>query len=428
MQITNILLSIIPFIPFFILLFFIPKLNKKKDTDFDSERERIQLATKLDEAKSSLSQQDELIRQLNDENDHLREELAVANTKLESYTEASETLQLIMADKFRTLASDLLNEKTKTLDQQSQNILKPLREEIERMQKTVTDTYAQGLKDQSNLIGELKKMQDLNSSLQKEAHELSIALKGDSKIQGDWGEVVLERVLESSGLSKDREYEIQPSFTLDDNKKLRPDAIVRLPENKCIIIDSKVSLTAYDRFVNATSEEERKQALNAHKASLKKHIEELSNKSYTQRLNLNTVECVLMFIPIESAFSAVAKEEKDFFEMAWKRNVVIVTPITLMATLRTINTTWKQVRQTQNALEIAKRGGLLYDKVTNFVESMDQVDAQLNTLRNSFDTAKKQLSDGSGNILRQIEMLRELGTKSTKDLSNTKIGKAALED
>lgn len=428
MQITNILLSIIPFIPFFILLFFIPKLNKKKDTDFDSERERIQLATKLDEAKSSLSQQDELIRQLNDENDHLREELAVANTKLESYTEASETLQLIMADKFRTLASDLLNEKTKNLDQQSQNILKPLREEIERMQKTVTDTYAQGLKDQSNLIGELKKMQDLNSSLQKEAHELSIALKGDSKIQGDWGEVVLERVLESSGLSKDREYEIQPSFTLDDNKKLRPDAIVRLPENKCIIIDSKVSLTAYDRFVNATSEEERKQALNAHKASLKKHIEELSNKSYTQRLNLNTVECVLMFIPIESAFSAVAKEEKDFFEMAWKRNVVIVTPITLMATLRTINTTWKQVRQTQNALEIAKRGGLLYDKVTNFVESMDQVDAQLNTLRNSFDTAKKQLSDGSGNILRQIEMLRELGTKSTKDLSNTKIGKAALED
>lgn len=428
MQITNILLSIIPFIPFFILLFFIPKLNKKKDTDFDSERERIQLATKLDEAKSSLSQQDELIRQLNDENDHLREELAVANTKLESYTEASETLQLIMADKFRTLASDLLNEKTKTLDQQSQNILKPLREEIERMQKTVTDTYAQGLKDQSNLIGELKKMQDLNSSLQKEAHELSIALKGDSKIQGDWGEVVLERVLESSGLSKDREYEIQPSFTLDDNKKLRPDAIVRLPENKCIIIDSKVSLTAYDRFVNATSEEERKQALNAHKASLKKHIEELSNKSYTQRLNLNTVECVLMFIPIESAFSAVAKEEKDFFEMAWKHNVVIVTPITLMATLRTINTTWKQVRQTQNALEIAKRGGLLYDKVTNFVESMDQVDAQLNTLRNSFDTAKKQLSDGSGNILRQIEMLRELGTKSTKDLSNTKIGKAALED
>lgn len=393
----------------------------------EKEREIIFLQSKAENTETNLKSKDLELHQMRTENNQLHEMLSAANTKLQSYAEATENLQLVMADRFRTLASNLLDEKTKVLDQQSQTLLMPLKEEIQKMQKTVSDTYTQGLKDQTNLIGELKKMQDLNSTLQKEAHELSRALKGDSKIQGDWGEVILERVLESSGLTKDREYFLQESFTLEDGKRQRPDAIVKLPDNKNIIIDSKVSLTAYNELINATSEQVFEKALQAHKKSILNHITELANKSY-YTLDINTIECVLMFIPIESAFSVIAKEEKEIFEIAWRKNIVIVTPVTLMATLRTISTTWKQMKQTQNTIEIAKRAGLLYDKVANFVNSMDQVDNQLTTLRNSFDTAKKQLSDGSGNLLRQIEMLRELGTKTTKELSNTKIGRAALEE
>lgn len=393
----------------------------------EKEREIIFLQSKAENTETNLKSKDLELHQMRTENNQLHEMLSAANTKLQSYAEATENLQLVMADRFRTLASNLLDEKTKSLDQQSQILLTPLKEEIQKMQKTVSDTYTQGLKDQTNLIGELRKMQDLNSTLQKEAHELSRALKGDSKIQGDWGEVILERVLESSGLTKDREYFLQESFTLEDGKRQRPDAIVKLPDNKNIIIDSKVSLTAYNELINASSDQIFEKALQAHKKSILNHIAELANKSY-YTLDINTIECVLMFIPIESAFSVIAKEEKEIFEIAWRKNIVIVTPVTLMATLRTISTTWKQMKQTQNTIEIAKRAGLLYDKVANFVNSMDQVDNQLTTLRNSFDTAKKQLSDGSGNLLRQIEMLRELGTKTTKELSNTKIGRAALEE
>lgn len=393
----------------------------------EKEREIIFLQSKAENTETNLKSKDLELHQMRTENNQLHEMLSAANTKLQSYAEATENLQLVMADRFRTLASNLLDEKTKVLDQQSQTLLMPLKEEIQKMQKTVSDTYTQGLKDQTNLIGELRKMQDLNSTLQKEAHELSRALKGDSKIQGDWGEVILERVLESSGLTKDREYFLQESFTLEDGKRQRPDAIVKLPDNKNIIIDSKVSLTAYNELINASSDQIFEKALQAHKKSILNHIAELANKSY-YTLDINTIECVLMFIPIESAFSVIAKEEKEIFEIAWRKNIVIVTPVTLMATLRTISTTWKQMKQTQNTIEIAKRAGLLYDKVANFVSSMDQVDNQLTTLRNSFDTAKKQLSDGSGNLLRQIEMLRELGTKTTKELSNTKIGRAALEE
>lgn len=393
----------------------------------EKEREIIFLQSKAENTETNLKSKDLELHQMRTENNQLHEMLSAANTKLQSYAEATENLQLVMADRFRTLASNLLDEKTKVLDQQSQTLLMPLKEEIQKMQKTVSDTYTQGLKDQTNLIGELRKMQDLNSTLQKEAHELSRALKGDSKIQGDWGEVILERVLESSGLTKDREYFLQESFTLEDGKRQRPDAIVKLPDNKNIIIDSKVSLTAYNELINATSEQVFEKALQAHKKSILNHITELANKSY-YTLDINTIECVLMFIPIESAFSVIAKEEKEIFEIAWRKNIVIVTPVTLMATLRTISTTWKQMKQTQNTIEIAKRAGLLYDKVANFVNSMDQVDNQLTTLRSSFDTAKKQLSDGSGNLLRQIEMLRELGTKTTKELSNTKIGRSALEE
>ena len=393
----------------------------------EKEREIIFLQSKAENTETNLKSKDLELHQMRTENNQLHEMLSAATTKLQSYAEATENLQLVMADRFRTLASNLLDEKTKVLDQQSQTLLMPLKEEIQKMQKTVSDTYTQGLKDQTNLIGELRKMQDLNSTLQKEAHELSRALKGDSKIQGDWGEVILERVLESSGLTKDREYFLQESFTLEDGKRQRPDAIVKLPDNKNIIIDSKVSLTAYNELINATSEQVFEKALQAHKKSILNHITELANKSY-YTLDINTIECVLMFIPIESAFSVIAKEEKEIFEIAWRKNIVIVTPVTLMATLRTISTTWKQMKQTQNTIEIAKRAGLLYDKVANFVSSMDQVDNQLTTLRSSFDTAKKQLSDGSGNLLRQIEMLRELGTKTTKELSNTKIGRSALEE
>jgi len=412
------------------LLFFILWIisNKRHSIKLlDKERELILAQSKTENAEKNLQSLKTEHEQACTENDQLRENLSAARTKLESYTEATEQLQAIMTERFRNLASSLLDEKTRTFDEQSQQLLAPLKEELKNMQTKVSETYTQGVKDQADLIAELKKMQDLNSSLQKEAHDLSRALKGDSKVQGDWGEVILERVLENSGLTKDREYFLQESFKLEDGTSQRPDAIVKLPDNKNIIIDSKVSLTAYNNLINATSDEAYSIAFQAHKNSILKHIDELAKKSYNT-LDINTIECVLMFIPIESAFSIVAKEEVNIFEQAWRKNIVIVTPATLIATLRAISTTWKQVKQTQNTMEIAKRAGLLYDKMTNFVESMDQVDSQLTTLRNSFDKAKKQLSYGNGNVLQQIEKLQDLGAKTSKDLKTTHIGKTALEE
>jgi DNA recombination protein RmuC len=256
----------------------------------------------------------------------------------------------------------------------------------------------------------------LNARVSEEANNLTKALKGDVKKQGNWGEIILERVLERSGLTKGREYEREEVIEGADNSVQRPDVIIHLPDNKHIIIDSKVSLVAYERFVSAESEEKQLLNLKEHVNSIRNHVKLLSDKNYQQAHNINTPDFVLMFLPIEASFSVAVQADSELFSFAWEKKIVIVSPTTLLATLRTISSIWKQENQTKNAQEIARLSGTLYDKFVGFAEDMEKIKANIDRTSKSYDDAMKKMKDGTGNIVRTAEKIKELGAKTTKSL------------
>ncbi len=302
--------------------------------------------------------------------------------------------------------------------------MNPLKEKLQLFEKKVDDTYQKGLKDQTDLRAELKKLHDLNSKISEEAGNLTKALKGDVKKQGNWGEVVLERILERSGLNEgENGYQKQFNDFSDDGRRIQPDVVINLPDNKHIIIDSKVSLIAYERAVNAVTVEERAQHVKGHLISLKAHIKSLSEKHYQTAKKLNSPDFVLLFLPIESSFSLAIQEDQELFSFAWDQKVVIVSPSTLLATLRTIASIWQQENQTRNALEIAKQGGALYDKFVNFIGDMEKIGNNLRLTQNSYTDAMNKLSEGRGNLVRSTEKLKILGAKASKELP-----KKMLED
>lgn len=291
-------------------------------------------------------------------------------------------------------------------------ILNPLKEKIVSFEKKVDDNYDKDLRDRISLREEVRKLSLLNAQVSEEANNLTKALKGDVKKQGNWGEVVLERVLERSGLSKGQEYEREQVVEGGDHSVQRPDVIIRLPENKHIIIDSKVSLVAYERFMSADSEEMQIAHLKEHILSLRSHIKLLSDKNYQNAFNINTPDFVLMFLPIEASFSVAVQGDNDIFAYAWERNIVIVSPTTLLATLRTIASIWKQENQTKNAQEIARLSGTLYDKFIGFTEDMLKIKSNIDRAANSYDDAFKKMKEGNGNIIRTAEKIKELGAKT----------------
>lgn len=296
-------------------------------------------------------------------------------------------------------------------------VLNPLREKIDLFEKKVEDTYRQGLKDQTDLRAELKKLYELNARISEEAGNLTKALKGDVKKQGNWGEVVLERILERSGLNEGEQgYRKQFSDTADYGKRIQPDIIINLPDNKHIIIDAKVSLVAYERAVNATDEKERLQAVKEHLLSLKTHIKGLSEKHYQTARQLNSPDFVLLFIPVEASFGLAVQEDQELFSFAWDKKVVLVSPSTLLATLRTIASVWQQENQTRNAIEIARQGGALYDKFVGFVADLEKVGKSISAAQNNYSDAMNKLQTGSGNLIGKVENLRKLGAKTTKEL------------
>ena len=267
------------------------------------------------------------------------------------------------------------------------------------------------MKERTELGAELKHIQELNQKLSVEANNLTKALKGDVQKQGRWGEMILEKILESSGLEKDKHFRTQDSFTLSDGRRQRPDAVVYLPENKHIIIDSKVSLVAYEKYVNSDNEEEKKQFLKEHIASVRTHIKELADKDYINSLGLENPEYILMFVPIEASLGLTVSNDNQIFTEAWDKRVVIVSPSTLIATLMTVNSIWKQTMQTENALLIADRGGKLYEKFIGFVDDLKAVGVSIEKANKEYEKAMSKLSEGSGNLVRQAEMLKELGQK-----------------
>jgi DNA recombination protein RmuC len=295
-------------------------------------------------------------------------------------------------------------------------LLNPLKENIKAFEEKVDKVYNMEAAERNTLKGVISQLMELNQLISNEAQNLTKALKGDSKKQGNWGEVILERVLERSGLVRDREYRIQASLVGLDGNRLQPDVIIDLPDEKHLVIDSKVSLVAYERLVNCETEEDRKFYSKAHVESIRNHVNGLSSKNYHDLYQINSPDFVLLFIPIESSFSFAVQIDGELFADAWDKRVVIVSPSTLLATLRTIASIWKQERQNRNVLEIARLSGAMYDKFVGFVGDMESIGKNIKQSQTSYDAAINKLVNGNGNLTITAEKIKSLGAKANKQL------------
>jgi DNA recombination protein RmuC len=389
------------------------RLDGRDSRIAELEAEITRLNQVLDSERTALIQRREEVSRLKTS---LEEQQLQSEEKLLLLKEAKESLH----DGFKNLANDIFESKQKEFKTQSKEqlagVLDPLHERIKAFEKRVEQTYNDEAKERFSLIKEVKSLQDLNSRIAQDAVNLTNALKGESKTQGAWGEVVLERVLESSGLEKGREYEIQVSLKSDDGQRLQPDAIVRLPEGKDVVVDSKVSLTAYEKYCSVDDDIGRKEALRAHIQSIRTHIKQLAVKDYQALEGIRTLDYVLMFVPIESAFSLAIQEDSALFTDALSRHIVIVTPSTLLATLRTIQNMWRIEQQNRNAEEIADRAGKLYDKFVNFVADLELIGTRLVSTQNAYDDAFNKLASGRGNLVKRAEDMKALGAKVSKSL------------
>jgi DNA recombination protein RmuC len=336
-----------------------------------------------------------------------------------------------MSDAFQTLANNILEQKTaRFADQNKANIeqiLGPLRTKITEFQEQVQKISAEDGNGRTVLGEQVKQLASLNRQLSDDARNLTTALKGSSKTQGNWGEMILERVLEASGLHRGREYELRETYTREDGRRGQPDVVINLPEGRHLVIDAKVSLTDYELCVNTADDSEREGAAARHVQSVRRHMRDLSEKNYTELLGLKTLDFVVMFVPIEPAFAAAISADGDLWETALKKNVLLVSPSALLFVLRTVAILWRQEEQARNVKNIAKRGGELYNKLVGFVEEFDKVGKSLRQAQDSFDDAHRKLSTGQGNVIRQAEMLRKLGVRPSKSLPQGIIEEAMQE-
>jgi len=369
--------------------------------------------------------------QLTAEQQLLGNKVAELSAMLESErSRALENMQLLKSE-FKTLANDILEDKSKRFTEQNQTnlnqLLEPLKVKIKEFQGQVHDVYVQEGKDRSQLAEQVRQLMALNNQLSKDAHNLTSALKGQAKVQGNWGELILERVLEASGLRKGHEYDVQASHTRADGTRAQPDVVVHLPEDRHLIVDAKVSLKAYEEYANAETDHQRDAAMKRHLDSVRGHINELSEKNYQQLYGLKSPDFVLMFIPVEPAFMLAIAHDSDLWQDALKKNVMLVSPSTLLFVLRTVAHLWRQEQQNRNAQEIAKRGAELYDKLAGFMEDLDNLGVKLQQAQKAYDGAYGKFTGGRGNVIRQAEMLKELGVKPAKHLPQNLID-SAMDD
>lgn len=342
----------------------------------------------------------------------------VDNVKLrfEEFKTEAVNLQKQLKTEFKNIANEIVKEQSKDFSEHNQNLLKPFKNQLESFEKAVQEQMKDNIQRATSFKEQIEQLKNLNLQISEEANNLTNALKGDNKFQGNWGELILERVLESSGLEKGLEYKTQVSLTNIDDDRIQPDAIVYLPDEKHIIIDSKVSLVAYEQYVNAGSDEEREQYLKAHLISVKSHIKLLSDKKYQTAEGISTPDFILLFVPIEASFGVAVKEDIDLFNFAWNKNIVIVSPSTMLATLKTVASLWKQEKQNKNVLKIAEESGKLYDKFVGFVGDLTKIEKSLEKTAKEFSEAQKKLHEGKGNIVGRIEKIKELGAKTTKQI------------
>jgi len=341
--------------------------------------------------------------------------------RIESLNEAKEAL----TSQFKNLANEILEDKSKRFAEQNvaslDALLKPLQTKLSEFKEQVNTSYGNEARERFALKSEIERLANLNLRMSDETRSLTQALKGDSKVQGNWGELVLESILESSGLRKGEEYLVQDSHTQTDGSRLQPDVVVKLPEGRSLVVDSKVSITAYSRHAEASDAVIAEQELAAHIQSLRQHIHGLSAKNYSSLYGVGSVDFVLMFVPIEPAFLLALKTAPNLYQEALAKNIVLVCPSTLMATLRTVAHLWRQDHQNRNALEIAKQCGTLYDKFVGFVDDLEKLGQRLDQAQTSYHDAFSKLKSGKGNLIRTAEKVRELGVKPSKSLSTPMI-------
>ncbi|SFV57851.1 DNA recombination protein RmuC [hydrothermal vent metagenome] len=398
------------------------------------EKELSQTQTKLENLENIYANISEEYKTLQEHFTHLQEDnhkYQVNNARLLMKLEtesrhASSKLEMMQEHKkelkteFERLAKQIFDGNSEKFAEFSkQNIdsmIKPLQTQIEQFKKQVSDTYNTESQDRAVLKNEIRSLKELNEKISKDAINLTNALKGESKQQGVWGEMVLEHVLEASGLRKGFEFEREVSLRTDDNEILRPDVIVHLPDNRDLIIDAKTSLIAYERFVNAEDEANKAKHLAAHLNSIKTHIDALSNKNYERLKEVNTLDFIFMFMPIEGALAVALEHDNSIYDNAFKKKILLVGPTTLLVAMRAVENVWKYERQNQNAQEIARRAGAMYDKFVRFSEDLIKISKQIDAVQSSFSAAKNKLSDGKGNLVRQVQQLKELGAQTNKQI------------
>ena len=439
---------------------FISNLKKKGELSGLEERLR-QEKLKLEDAKTAFAKAESQTQQIRSESQeqleklrtdsekqlaYIREQKDLAQNELTARNVAFEGLQKRMEEKtgeleqlqekftkdFEIVAQKILDDKSSKFTlQNKQNldiILKPLQEKIQHFEKRVEETNKEAIDRTSALREQIKGLTALNEQMTKEANNLTKALKGDSKMQGNWGELVLERVLEKSGLEKDREYFMQQSFTTEEGNRVLPDVVIHLPDNKKMIVDSKVSLRAYERFVNEEDATLREAHLKQHVNDLKRHVQQLSDKNYQDIYQIESPDFVLLFIPIEPAFAIAINTDSELYNKAFEQNIVIVTPSTLLATLRTIDSMWNNEKQQRNALEIAKQAGGLYDKFHGLVTDLTAVGKKMDDAKTGYSAAMNKLVEGNGNLITRVEKLKKMGAKAKKALPDAIIKRAKTDD
>ncbi|RDI58141.1 DNA recombination protein RmuC [Flavobacterium glaciei] len=346
--------------------------------------------------------------------------------------EEVEKLQEKFTKEFENLANKILDEKSNKFTEQNKenmkNILTPLQDKIHLFEKKVEDTHKESIDYHAALRQQILGLQEMNIQMSKETINLTKALKGDSKMQGNWGELVLERVLEKSGLEKGREYEVQQAFTTEDGNRVFPDVVINLPDGKKMIVDSKVSLTAYEKYINEEDDILKINYLKEHVNSIKRHVEQLGNKNYHDLYQIESPDFVLLFIPIEPAFAMALNEDPSLYNKAFEKNIVIVTPATLLATLRTIDSMWTNQKQQENALEIARQAGALYDKFEGFVGDLIKIGKKIDESKIEYSGAMNKLVEGKGNLIVSVEKLKKMGAKAKKSLPESILNRAVKDE
>lgn len=386
-------------------------------------------ASDLETLKSAMAAKESELRKLHAEHQSLLAKSQADKTNLEEKLALLKEAREQLNNEFSLLANKIFDDKQQRFTEQSQQTLSasvnPLKEQIEAFRKKVEDAYDKENSERSKLVGQIAELQKQTRQIGEDAINLTNALKGDNKAQGNWGEVILERLLEDSGLQRGREYDVQVALKDEDGKRRNPDVIVRLPEGKDIIIDSKVSLLHYEQYTSATDDDSRQQALKQHLASVRTHVQQLSGKSYEKLEGIRSLDFVFLFIPVEAAFMSALQADQSLFQEAYAKHIILVSPTTLLASLRTVENIWRYEKQNQNAEEIARQAGGLYDQFALLIDALEDVGKQIDKASQAYALTYKRLASGRGNLIRRVETLRLLGAKTKKQLA---IDKADPDD